>query len=84
MKPKYFTMIIEDISEGKEKGFAITLPNLHNALIMGETFDELSKGIKMTFDAEHKKLDPELLRILKQQLAQRQKINHAEKFSKQV
>ena len=81
MKPKYFTIIIEDISEGKCEAFAVTLPNL-KSVVMGENYDELAKGIEITFKAENKKCDPELLRILKQQLAQRQNINHAEKFSK--
>jgi hypothetical protein len=66
MKNRYFTVIIEDISEGKEKGFAVTLPDLHNALVMGENYEELAKGIQMTFKAENKLCDPKLLETLKQ------------------
>jgi len=67
MKNKYFTIIIEDISDGKEEGYAITLPNLHNALVMGENYEELAKGIEMTFEAENKKCDPSILKAIKQQ-----------------
>lgn len=68
MKNKYFTIIIEDISDGKEEGYAITLPNLHSALVLGENYEELAKGIKMTFEAENKKCAPSILKALKQQL----------------
>jgi hypothetical protein len=81
MKKKYFPIIIEDISEGKEEAFAITLPDLHNSVVMGETYDELAKGIKMTFEAERKKCDPELLKTLKTQL---EKIIPASKMTKSV
>ncbi len=68
MKKKYFTIIIEDISEGDTKGYAVTLPALHNSIVLGENFAELAKGLRMTFEAENKKCDPSLLQALKEHL----------------
>ena len=84
MKPKYFTIIIEDISEGKCEAFAVTLSNL-KSVVMGANFKELAQGIKMTFKAENKKCDPELLKTLKKHLAENYQkapvVNNFEKIS---
>lgn len=65
---KYFTIIIEDISEGSENGYSITLPSLHNSVVLGENYDELAQGIEMTFEAENKKCPAAVLKTLKRQL----------------
>ena len=65
MKNKRFAIIIENISEGKETGYCVRLPDLHDSIVLGENFEEIAKGIKMTFEAENKKCDPALLNSIK-------------------
>jgi len=71
MKP--ITIIIEDISEGKMKGFVATMPELNNSIAMGDNFKELFKGILMTFEvaqedgmgvfADHNKIPDKNIKI---------------------
>lgn len=68
MKKKYFTIILEDISDGSETGYAVTLPDLHNSVVLGENFDELAKGLQMTFESEKLPCDPGFLSGLKRQI----------------
>lgn len=49
------TIIIKDISEGKEKGYAALIPELNNSLILGEDLVELSEGIALTLELAKKK-----------------------------
>lgn len=50
MKRKY-TIIIEDISKGDEKGLMATLPEFNNSIVFGEDFMELSKGIALALES---------------------------------
>jgi hypothetical protein len=65
---RFFTMIIETITEGSDVGYAITLPNLHNSVVLGENYQELAKGIRMTFEDEKIPFTPGLLKGLKRQI----------------
>ena len=46
-----FTIIIEDISEGGEKGLMATFPELNNSIVFGEDFKELSEGIALALES---------------------------------
>lgn len=48
-------MQIEDISEGKGEAFAATLPEHHNAVVMGSDMNELMGGVKALIEYEKDK-----------------------------
>jgi len=48
MKP--IIIVIEDISEGNMKGFSATMHGINDSIAFGDNFEELFKGVVMTFD----------------------------------
>ena len=48
------TIKIEDISEGKEKGFKAVIPELGNSIIMADTIPEIFKLIPDVIDVSKK------------------------------
>lgn len=54
MKKAPKKIIIEDISEGTEKGYMAIIPYLKNSLVFGENLMELAEGIELTIDLAKK------------------------------
>jgi predicted RNase H-like HicB family nuclease len=65
MKKEFFTIIIENLFDYGQRGFSITFPELHNSIVLGENYEELLKGIEMTFEDENRKCPPSLLQSIK-------------------
>jgi hypothetical protein len=65
MKKKIFPVIIEDLSEAEQAGYSITLPELHGSIVMGANYDELAKGLEMTYSDEQMECPEALLQSIK-------------------
>lgn len=48
------SIIIENISKGKQKGFMATLPELENSIVFGGNLAELMDGIGSTLEIAQK------------------------------
>jgi hypothetical protein len=65
MKKEFFPIIIEDLSDSEHKGYAITFPEMHGSIVMGDNYEEIAKGVEMTFKDEQMKCPVSLLQGIK-------------------
>ena len=81
MKKEFFPIIIEDLSESEQKGYAITFPELHGSVIAGASYTELAKGITMTFEDEKMKCPVSLLQRIKIYIEKLERNKHERTFA---
>lgn len=54
---KSIPYILEEIREGKEKGYKAIIPSAGNAVVLGKSLKEIETGVRYAYKYEHAKVE---------------------------